>query len=105
MNGVYLSHLGVNAIELKFKVLSKSMRITNLSNKLRQNKLTCGWCGSSQDPHVVKLSFRLSNRIHYPCDSCTRRLQIYRSVDGYYSAMMADKSRYFRNLALKKNRI
>lgn len=69
------------------------------------HKLNCGWCGYIQDAELVTQVIKNRNKISYPCDKCTRRLAITVTANGLFTASMADKARYLRNVALLKNRI
>ena len=73
--------------------------------RLTEHKLTCGWCGGTQDPQEVEKLFRGKQRIAYRCDHCCRGLQITMSADGYYSAYQSDKARYLRSVQKGVNRI
>lgn len=73
--------------------------------RLTSHKLTCGWCGYYQDAELVAKSIKNRLKMSYPCDKCTRRLVIQRSVNGFFSAYQADKARYLRNVQRKVSRI
>lgn len=77
--------------------------------RITEHRLDCGWCGHQQDPKTVVAFFNKHSvsgtKVSYACDHCTRRLIIWRSTGGFYSAYQADKARYLRHVQRKTNRI
>lgn len=72
---------------------------------LNSHKLTCGWCGHSQEEQSVVKFMGIRIKSSYACDNCSRRLTINKSRLGFFSAYKADNARYLRNVAKGVNRI
>lgn len=74
-------------------------------SRLREHKLTCGWCEGVQNLELVSKLFWGKQKVAYRCDHCFRGLIIQKSAGGFYSAYQADRARYLKNVQKGVNRI
>ena len=72
--------------------------------KATDHKLDCRFCGGMQNLSLIDhiyLKYKKDNKLRimtYACDHCTRRLRIYKTVDGYYRVQHSfDKRKKWQN--------